>query len=218
MERVGAQLCIAGIGFEYVVAAAWRTKLALRGEQAELRKQLEVESEEKRNRPIDDGSRMTYPYSLKAWELRRRLKVLEEVRNIVEKHTLISPEWEKPVTQAFGADFWRTLVEWTPTEPLLLHMLRIGLVRSRAYGLKLPQEPPTPEEEKEYVAADALARRQMMLKLVDVEKQHLQLALRHVQQTEDAGAVLSDKADRLDLFIRYQTTARREFYRALKEY
>jgi len=161
---------------------------------------------------------MNYPYSLKAWELRRRLKVLEELREIVEERTLIPAELEKPVTQAFGADFWRTLVEWTPTSVSMLHMVRIMVERSEAYGLQLPGRPPTPEEERKYLEFDSFARRQMMLKLVDVERQHLLLAIHYVGQTEDGQTVLKDRADRLDLFLRYQTTARREFYGALKEY
>src|SRR5712692_5851924 len=39
------------LALEYVLAAAWRTKLALRGEQAELRKQLEIENQQNRKSP-----------------------------------------------------------------------------------------------------------------------------------------------------------------------
>jgi hypothetical protein len=57
-------------------------------------------------------------------------------------------------------------------------------------------------------------RMQMILKLLDVKAQELQLELYRLRDTENSGA----RADRLELCIRYHTTARREFYSTLREY
>ena len=53
-------------------------------------------------------------------------------------------------------------------------------------------------------------------KILDLERQHLELELYRANQ-EKIGAS-GGNSNRLDLFLRYLTTARREFYKALNSY
>jgi hypothetical protein len=64
--------------------------------------------------------------------------------------------------------------------------------------------------------ADAFSRAQMILKLIDRERHRLV----ELHRVENAQMDVSHGVDtpRLELMLRYQTTARREFYRALAEY
>ena len=56
----------------------------------------------------------------------------------------------------------------------------------------------------------------MVLKLIALEAQHLALGLRWAEFEEKYSSV--QRTTRLDLFLRYQTSARRAFYQALAEY
>src|SRR5260370_33576189 len=103
-----------------------------------------------------------------------------------------------------------------PTNVRLHFMNEIALGRSRSDDMDLGIGSPTPDQEREYSTAETALRMQMISKLLDFEKRHLQLALDYVQMTDDAGIVAG--IHRLDLFVRYLTTAKRDFYRALKEY
>ncbi len=207
--------------FEDVVVAAWRMKLSLRCEQAEVKYQLATESEQDAKALSDEEPPMEYPYALTAWQLGRRLKELEALREAFESRGgILADEWEKPVSAAFGRDFWKTLVDWTPVpvDAILMGFLRGVREREELYGMEPLGEPLTPEEKQECLRLDTFARQQMMLKLLDLERRHLLLALHHVQRTADSARASEERSGRLDLFLRYQTTARREFYRALKEY
>jgi hypothetical protein len=98
-----------------------------------------------------------------------------------------------------------------------MHMVEMLFAKHQIFGGEPPVEPPTPEEERKYLEIDSFSRQRMMLKLLDVEKQHLFLALNYVAHTKGEESAV-ERTARLDLFVRYQTTARREFYRALNEY
>jgi hypothetical protein len=72
----------------------------------------------------------------------------------------------------------------------------------------------TPLVREKQQERESQLRMQMILKLLDVKAQQLQLELHRLRDAQNSGA----RAERLDLFIRYHTTARREFYSALREY
>ncbi|MGB2633334.1 MAG: hypothetical protein WAM58_05310, partial [Candidatus Acidiferrum sp.] len=80
-----------------------------------------------------------------------------------------------------------------------------------------PAPEPSPEKKAEIRRLDLHARLEMRVKLIQLEKHNLQLALRYLEQTYDRGGMAAS-GDRLELFLRYATTARREFYRTLNSF
>ena len=198
--------------FEDVIACAWRMKLSLRCEQVQVRECLGTIDEENRTKPLASTTFGEPPGTL---ELRRRLKLLDELESKFRAFPNVSeyPEMQKQITDAFGAQFWSTLIEWEPANPVALQLAMVAVERSEVYGTDLPKEANEPEAARKHMKADENARMQMMTKIVELERQHLLYATHHSQ-----GGGLDDRAHRLDLFLRYQTKSRRDFYHALREY
>lgn len=204
--------------FEDILTSAWRMKLALRCEQIEVRRELEKAKEEKPKLSLAEKARLDFPYPLIASELKMRQKLLEELEKRIRQGGSLPEELVDSASQAFGSNFCKTLIDWAPVNVTLLRMMEVVLEKSKLFGVEPPVAPPTPDGERIYTQVERSVRRQMMLKLLDLEKQHLQLALDRVLNTDDAGIFVKEGIHRLDLFLRYLTTAKREFYRALKEY
>jgi hypothetical protein len=213
-KELGPNTAVREIVCEDIVACAWRMKQALRLEQTEVRRQLKEESE----RSVGVGVElcMNYPYPMTASELSQRLGFLETVREEIAQHGLIPAKLEKPITQAFGADYWKILEQWN-YEPvgrgadISLVLAKLFLDESKVEGQQVSEAPLALEEQQR---RESQVRMQMILKLLDVKAQQLQLELHRLRDTQNSCA----RADRLDLYIRYHIAARREFYSALREY
>ena len=200
--------------FEIVVADAWRMKLALRGEQRAVKKQLDTGDPQ----PLREKVRMDYPYALSASELRPLLELLENMQIDFAQTGSLNPDLEDPLTRAFGVEFWKTLIAWQPLDTMMVRLLEAGLEKQKAFAMKPLEDPPTAEQERTYIEYDTKSRHEMVLKLMDMKKDELQLAIHRLGATNAGGRSIVEEADRLDLYLRYQTGARREFYRALREY
>ena len=201
-----------------VVACAWRMKMALRCEQRAVKKQLNADAGDDSTTRSDKPRDLDFPYPATPLELRPRLKFLDDVLAAFRRNSFLSPEIEEPMTQAFGPTFWETLTKWNPADTMLMQLLACSLEKQQAFGMKPDVDPPSPEQERRFRQLDTEARVQMVIKLMELKKDELLLALHRTGETK-AGAPLPDATtDRLDLFMRYQTTARREFHRALHEY
>jgi len=200
--------------FEIVVADAWRVKLALRGEQRAVKKQLDSGDPE----PLREKVRMDFPYALSTSELRPRLELIENTLIDFAQSGCLNPDLEDPFTRAFGIEFWKTLIAWQPLDTMMVRLLEAGLEKQKAFAMKPLEDPPTAEQERTYIEYDTKSRHEMVLKLMDMKKDELQLAIHRLGATNAGGRSIVEEADRLDLYLRYQTGARREFYRALREY
>jgi hypothetical protein len=200
--------------FEIVVADAWRVKLALRGEQRAVKKQLDTGDPQ----PLRGKVRMDFPYVLSTSELRPRLELIENTLIDFAQSGCLNPDLEDPFTRAFGIEFWKTLIAWQPLDTMMVRLLEAGLEKQKAFAMKPLEDPPTAEQERTYIEYDTKSRHEMVLKLMDMKKDELQLAIHRLGATNAGGRSIVQEADRLDLYLRYQTGARREFYRALREY
>ncbi len=195
-----------------VVASAWRVRMALRYEQQELQKQFAIEREGSLSEPQAVGTSFLYPPN--AWQA---IKLLDELKASTQSYKSLPPEFEQPITEAFGADTWKTFKEWMPldlTRMWVFALAKINEERDEIFGTKSPHVTVSPEEEKKFVKADGVKQLEMVCKLIDVYKILLITSLRSVEK----GGMCDERASRLDLAIRYLTTARREFYRSLQEY
>jgi hypothetical protein len=200
-----------------VVACAWRMRIALRNEQNELQKQYAIENEESPEKPHGVG--VSFPYPLKAGKREQMINLLNELQAIVERDRTLPPEFEKSLTQAFGPGLWKTLSEWKTLDNVGIWVSRLNeiiVARSQVFGMELPIADVSLQEKKKYFAADGLKEQEMMCKIIDIWKENLITPPFPVER--GGGLLLDDRVSRLDLAIRYHTTARRDFYRSLREY
>jgi hypothetical protein len=203
--------------FENVLTELWRVKLSLRGEQAQLRRYMATQSDHGKDQAVEHEVPMNFPFRVTAGELRRRLKFLDDLQGMIGNGSLDS-RLEEDVTKALGEQFWKMLNEFTPVNIFKLQLMSHVVEHSTIHGGQIPVPRPTPKQEAEYREIDAFWRIQMRSKLVEEEKRHLQFALRYLEQTEGGNLGTAASSDRLDLYLRYSSTARREFYRALNAY
>lgn len=205
--------------FDNVVESAWRMKSALRVEQVAVSRYISNgEGQNNPETPAGIEFPTEYPFELSPFNLKQRIKFIEHLQQEMAKGgSDLRPQWEKPVTRAFGSAFWRIVNDWKPADPVLMMMNEAIVEKSRLFKKNLPCGTMTAEEEEKYRAADSLSRKQMVLNLIDEQKQFLLLAL-HFVENGGSGDSAADGMGRLDLFMRYHTTARRDFYRALEEY
>jgi len=203
--------------FDDVVACAWRMKRALRLEQLQVLEYWTTDDEKNSTKSrVPATTPMGSLASSVMLGLPGKLKLLEYLEQRFQAHPLVSefPEMEKQIVDAFGAEFWKTLVRWEPANPWLLNFGILAAERHDVFDTELP-EPPNPEARQRFIKADEYARMQMMRKLIELQKQHVLSAIQHVR---DAQAAPDGQVQRLDLFLRYQTKSRRDFYQALREY
>lgn len=166
---------------------------------------------------ISASSKLKYPYVSNKIEIRQRLKLLDSLRAHCASSGSLSQYWMEILPQAFGATFLQILNEWAPPHIELIHFAEVALERATVYGTSSMPEGPTPEKAAGYKAADSYSRHQMTLKLIDLQAEHLRLELHRAEAASPDGFGAGTNG-RLDLALRYLTTARRGFYRALHEY
>jgi hypothetical protein len=198
--------------FDNVVAAAWQLKIATRALEAAVHPVIQEPTAEPN---VGAESTAELAQTSSTW-FRARLKLLDELQHQAVP-LRIRPGMEAAVTQAFGLEFWKTLSQW---EPVNDQAIKIACVLTAHYENHRSEpehehEPPTPEERDRYLYADSFSRGQMIQKLIEREREHvLQLHQAHAK----AKGSPAENTHRLELFLRYRTAARRDFYRALAEF
>jgi hypothetical protein len=204
--------------FSDLVACAWRIPVALRYEQQELAKQFAMENKESREEL--EGSELSFRCNLKARKLEQALKLLDDLKASIEQQGRLPSEFEKEVTLTFGADLWKTLKEWAPVDGVSFWAYRLSQVvaeRCEVYGLEHETiAKATPKEEKKYFEANAVKEIEYISKIIDIYRD-IWTNIQH-QAEHRSGMLFDESQSRLDLSLRYATTARRDFYRSLREY
>ena len=146
------------------------------------------------------------------------LTLLEQLSLKVENGEKLPPELEQPVTQFFGATLWKKLAQWAPNtvSTLVSRLTTVAIERSKLFGEPLPGAMIPVEEDKSLVVAKEILGQKMLSDIIDIYKTNL---MWYLDLLERGGAVSREElVSRVDLAIRYQTAARRDFYRALREY
>jgi hypothetical protein len=203
--------------FEDVLDCSWRMKIALRAEQLEVRKQL-AEPSELEKAVGKDELPMAFPYRVTAFEIHRRLRFADYLLSVLPKHFHLDSQLKEPVSDAFGPEFWKMLEEFTPTDPILMQMMDHAAKLHANFDTRILGPEATPEQEAKHRQTDSSAILQMRTKLVEQVKLLLQQLLHYVEQTENGKLGTTTSSDRLDLYLRYSTTARRDFNRSLHLY
>jgi hypothetical protein len=197
--------------FDDLATCYWRLVCAVRLEQIELTGELKRGSDVSVEMlPTDSASDRLANFGY--LEVRRRYKLLNELRIYVKHHSGPSAEFEKPVTEVFGAEFWRMLKEWeTPSWYTLREFTKFCELQDA--GASLP--PADQAELDKYSAIQSNVQYQMQRKLIDLEIHHL---LRSGREQEAFVNARARQGEKLDLILRYETKVRRDFYRAYAEF
>jgi hypothetical protein len=195
--------------FDDLVSLAWRLKLTIRCEQAEVEKVLDPN--QPNNSKANPRLQATPPTR---FERQSDIRLLDQLREAVERGHQLPGDLEGVITERFGHKVWEVLTQWKSQDVFLMHMLVAAKNKAEFFDTKPPVEPPTPKEEDLYNQIGSLLKHEMALKVIDLLKHYLADQQRSNQTGQDPAAATS----RLELFIRYQTAARREWYRVLREY
>ena len=147
------------------------------------------------------------------WNTQKRLRLLQELRQNVEPMGWVSERWKEPLDAAFGDALYNILRQWHTTEGMHFLMTEMMIKKNEIYQLQ--ERPP---EEKIAAAAEKQARleaplrRAAVMKFIDMQEQSL------ISQASIQAASQSQHSDPLELYQRYETTARRNLHRAIREY
>lgn len=204
--------------FEDIVTGLWKSKLALRFELRELNRAAESgKGDTRADAPPETPAAPIY--SDTAYRLSRKLQLVQELKNKLLADGHLTEQSKEMIVGQFGERFCALVNEWQPTQPVLLALLELMVYKAETFpGVELPRPPMTSEElsrtaERHNALEDPL-RRQFLGKLFDLERMHLEQLL----AWEIAGAAERRQSDPLERFIRYQTTIKRDLYRALDRY
>ena len=202
--------------FQDLVSCAWRMRIALRCEQCELQKEFAIENEGSQQEPSGVG--VSFSSGPKVGRSQECIKMLDALYNRTVERGCLPPELEEPVTQICGPELWKILAQWPPVNPVGVLMGRLNLMtleREELFGCESSMPDLSEEEKKQIFDANALRELELICKLIKAYKQVLLTASSSV---EKGSMFQGGRESRLDLFVRYSTTARRDFYRSVREY
>ena len=198
------------IGFEQIVTCCWRCKLAIRLEMHRLKEHFKAHNQSTSNEtgPQRDN-RETQWYGASPAALRNGIRILQELHNDVSENGLLHQEtWKDEIMKAFGVGFYDALTEWKPMD-LSAIQLADHLVR---HAEIFKHKPPIPLEpaEVQKIVADPKQKHQMVLKLIQLQAQHL-LDL----QRSNSEAYQMRQMAPSEFAPRYFATASRDLQRAV---
>ena len=191
--------------FDDLIACAWRMKLALRYEQSSIRKASELTAD-------DDAANASRPQENVGGTLRAQIRLINELRERVKENEVIagSPELEKKVIEVLGTDIGQMLTAWATENQAAWACMQAMIYKNKNFNLETPEALRGHEEDSPMVVVPGIYKLVVCM-LLDFVSRNL---LRDVTK---CGAV-SDRIQRDELFFRYYTKARRDFYQVLKDY
>lgn len=180
------------IATEIVVTCAWRCKPALRFETRTLETFSSVpdESSSQEAHPERDPSALQW-YGANRSALRAGMRLLADLRvDISQNGGLHLAERKEQLVKIFGMDFYNDLESWTPMDVQAILMAESLAAHEKNFNLgPIPGLQPAAGVK---IVVDEKQKLAMMLKLVDLQMQHL-LDLRQTSTfTQSREAVLTD--------------------------
>jgi hypothetical protein len=166
------------IAADQIVASCWRNKMAMRLEMHQLKGHFPADESTSDKTDSQRDARETQWYGASREDLRNGIRILTELRDDVSQHGLVHAEtWKFQISKCFGVGFYDALTEWKgmSIDAILSaeHLVR----HAEAFKRPLPDLPPevTPAVEKidRHVVADPKLQMQMVVKLVELQSQHL---------------------------------------------
>lgn len=215
-QQYGPATVTQQIGFERILVAAWRLKLATRMETRRLNSQFDLQAQQDLlAKGGDEKVKSPRWYSADRGALRIATKILSDLRQDIGSSGSLHVERYKDILEKmFGSDFYDSLFQWQPVN--VTSILLAEHLDDHAKTFKRPLPELDPPRSSEAVVGDPRSRWQMMIKLVDVQLQHINDVGRLLDQGSAGGD--SQNAVALDVGSRYFTSASRELERAVAWY
>jgi hypothetical protein len=201
------------VGFEQIVTCCWRSKLALRLEMHRLKVHFAAdhESTSEESAPQRDV-RETQWYGAGRGDLRNGIRFLKELREEVSQNGPLHLEsWKDLIIKAFGVGFYDALTEWKPMDVDAMYLAE--QLQSQAQTSKKPLPASSRPPEGVEIIADPRQKLQMLVKLIDLQAQHLSDLL----QINAEASHMREGAPN-EFAPRYFATASRDLQRAVDWY
>ena len=192
---------------EDVVVCYWDLRMCIRRKN-EYIKEMKAE-------PVQlNGSSTLSVADLRGdWNIQRKLRLLQDLRENVGAMGLVTERWKELLTAAFGQPFYDLLVQWHTTDGMYFLFVDGWLVKNETYHFReLPPKETIAAAAEKQARLEAPLRRAALMKLIEMQEQSL------VSQASILSGSQSQHSDPLELYQRYETTARRNLHRAIREY
>jgi len=170
--------------FERIVCCAWRAKLSLRREMRRLRPDIDLRTQQDQLGNQEKELEMSAPrwYALGRAELRAAGRMLLDLRQDINANGgLHLEQWKEQLGKSFGDDFYDSLTHWQPVNTEAIRVAEHLVDHSKLYNMPLPElgEP----AKGAAVIVDPRSRWEMMVKIVDLQLQHVDDLRRRLDET-----------------------------------
>jgi hypothetical protein len=201
------------IGFEQIVTCCWRCKLAIRLEMDRLRVYVTATHEPTSNETAPQRDvRETQWYGASREDLRNGIRILKELREDISQFGPLHLESRKDqIIKAFGVGFYDALTEWKHMNVSAMYLAETLRRHAETFNRPLPEDSRPPEGSN--IVADPRQKLQMLVKLVDLQAQHLS----DLQQINSEASHMRETATN-EFAPRYFATASRDLQRAVDWY
>ena len=204
------------IGFERIVCCTWRIRLATRMEARRLNFQFDLQDhQDGLAQSTDEEMESPQWYGSGRADLQAASKSLLELRKVIKSSgSLYFEEWKDFLVKAFGPAFYDSLFDWSPVNADAIMLDEVFQAHDKDFVTRCPNLG-LPEGTK-VPTADPRSRWDMMLKIVDIQLQHV----RDVRCLFDVRKGIEGLQDSVavDAGARYYTTASRDLERAVAWY
>jgi hypothetical protein len=211
--QLAPRTALQDVGFEQIVACCWRCKLAIRMEMLGLKtlliaKDALMSDDTAPQRDI----RETQWYGASKVDLRYGVGILKELREDISAHGSLHLEsWRDQIIKAFGLGFYDALCEWKDMNIDAMYVAEHLQKHAATFKAPLPVSSRPPEGVE--IIADPKQKLQMLIKLVDLQTQHL-ADLQHI-----SSVASQTRESALNGFApRYFATGSRDLQRAVDWY
>ena len=201
------------VGFEQIVTCCWRSKLAVRLEMHRLKVHFAANHESTSNETAPEGDfRKTQWYGASRQDLLNGIRILKELRRDVSQSGPLHLEsWKDQIMRAFGVGFYDALTEWKHMNVDAMYLAETLQKHAQTYKAPLPASSRPPEGVE--INADPRQKLQMLVKLIDLQTQHLS----DLQQINSETSHMRETATN-EFAPRYFATASRDLQRAVDWY
>jgi hypothetical protein len=205
------------VGFDNVLRCCWRCSLSHRAEMLRLNAYLKMTDEPEASADAaDNNAVMKRWYGCDRATLREGRRLLSDLRQDVQEHGWIHAEqWKEPLTNGFGKEFHDMLNHWAPMSiDAILFAENVTRHAKKFPTIPLPEAEELANDKR---VVDPRFKWQMMIKLIDLQDEHLA----SIAKIYDQGSGASSEAQPghcLDLNSRYYTAAMRDMHRAVEWY
>jgi len=173
LAELAPRTALQAVGFQQIVTCCWRCKLAIRLEMHRLNLQFTANNESTSDETAPQRDvRKTQWYGASRQSLRDGIRFLQELRDVIsESGALHLEERKNEIIKAFGVGFYDGLAEWKDMNITAMHLAEFLQKHEENFNLPLPASSKPPEGVE--TLSDPKQKLQMLVKLVDLQAQHL---------------------------------------------